>query len=184
MKKARWMVVGAAVLLCLAAGFRYVQLNRRYPPPITETYTMSQPVSYNSFQITVERSAFLADDQIQTVLAEEVEEGYEPKIIVLDVTITNKADTEHTLDLTPFVLQSGAWKNGIHMLAFLRLNDTSANQATLNPSLKPGESRSLRLPFSMLSSNFAPQKWDSVEQREYSLVLSLYPIKQTILCTT
>lgn len=182
MKIGKWIWACTTAVLCIAAGCRYCQLNRQYPPPEIETYAHLQPVKYNDIELVLNHSAFLQEEEIKTVLIEELEEGFTPKMIVLDVTVTNTAETEQTMDFTPFILESGAWKNAVHMMAFLRLNDGAKTAPTMTPILQPGESLTLRLPFLMMPSQFSERKWDAVEERSYELVLSLYPKKRSILC--
>ena len=46
--------------------------------------------------------------------------------------------------------------------------------------IEPGETCQVKLPFSMIDFHFFPDDWDHVEDRQYELVLSLYPIKRVI----
>ena len=95
----------------------------------------------------------------------------------VDIKITNRNENETNLEVYPFTAESGAWMNGVNLDIFGLFN---ANQ-TLSPSLKPGEIILLRLPFDLLEEHFSKSSWAKIDQRKFVLVLSLYPVKTSML---
>ena len=174
---ATMIVVG--VFLCLYS-LRYVNLNNKYPPPHVQQYEERQSVPYDSFELTVLETTFMNQETLDATFQDEHSAGVYPKCIVIDLKIYNNSQSEKQIEIYPFVLESGAWSNGIHLAAFLALN-ADVDQATLTPTLQPGESCMLKLPFTLTQEQFKPSQWKNIENRDFQLTFSLYPEKKTIL---
>ena len=166
------------VLLCAALYWRgYTAVNQKYPAPETETYSIEQPAPYEGAEITVTGSRFMSQKEAEQNFADEFSLGYDLKCIVVELTVTNPGPEEITVDLTPLALTSGAWENGINLVGFMELNTPPA---ALNAVLQAGDSLRMQLPFTMLSQHFKPDSWKDVENRDFSLEFSLYPVKRSI----
>lgn len=75
-------------------------------------------------------------------------------------------------DLT---FQSGAFFNGI-MLHFME----QLNGWRDMPELKPGEEITIKVPVNIPKSRFRDSQWETVTEREFEIVIALYPEKQVL----
>jgi hypothetical protein len=180
-KIAKAAIAAAACILLVLAGVRIVRLNQRYPAAETVIYTPGQEAPYGNFSLTVTGSRFLEENEIASLFAQELQEGLDIKCLVLDFQVKNNGSQTEQIDIYNFILESQAWKNGINLAAFMVLNQENT-KASLSPLLEPGESMTMKLPFHMLSGQYRPSQWTQVEQRDYLLTYSLYPVKQSIAC--
>ena len=179
-KKRTIFICILALVLTGLWTFRYVKLNQRYPQPNCESYSVSQPVLLDNFEILVSDSYFLDSEAAKEALIVESEAGLNAKCIVLDFSVTNISDSPQNIEVGAFQLQSGAWHNGVSFIAYRDMN-SDVNEGSLNLQIEPGETCQVKLPFSMIDFHFFPDDWDYVEDRQYELVLSFYSIKR-VLC--
>ncbi len=178
-KKKTIFICALALILAGLWTFRYVTLNQKYPQPNCETYSVSQPVSLGNFEVSVSDSYFLDSETAKEVLLAEFGAGYDARCIVLDFSVTNTSDSPQSIELGVFQLQSGTWNNGVNFIAYRDIN-SDVNDGSLNLQIEPGETYQVKLPFSMIDDSFFPDDWNRVEERQYELVLSLYPVKRVI----
>lgn len=168
------------IILCFALFvFRFVSLNNEYPAPVLKNYNTNQIIPYGQFVMKVNSYYFLDTEMVKSTFNEELNAGQNLKCVIVNINVKNVGKSEKNVELYPFVLESGAWKNGINLNAFKKINRDNKN-ATLEPTLKPEESLSIKLPFTMIDKHFKLKQWKIVESRKYSLVLSLYPTKRII----
>lgn len=178
----RWLAVAVAILVCIGAGVRYWSLNTAYPPAEDKPYGVGEEVEFGDFTLRVNARSFLKEADKADVLKEEMESGLSPQLLLLNVTIANRGEKTGQADLSSLILESGAWKNGIHLLAFLRVNENGEQTPSLSPELAPGEEQTVQLPFMLSPEQFKESQWPQVQERAYDLVLSLYPQKVHIVC--
>lgn len=177
------VITGSVLLIIILIGclIRYNNLNEQYQPPTYENYKQNQVVSYNSFAIKASEFEVMNEEDIQDLgpVYEDVTtiDGSSIKSIVTEVRIKNPSSQQMKLEVYPFVIESGGYSNGIDADLFHVLNK---DEATMIPVLDAGEEITLQLPFTMIESQFTDKDWDNIENREFNLVLSLYPVKKTI----
>lgn len=179
MMKKRIIIVFFAIIVLSLLSFRIISLNKKYPSPTIDKYTINQVINYNNFNIKATSYEFMDVESVKKTFNEEISYGQDVKCITVNLVIKNEGNQKNNIEIYNFVLESMAWKNGINLKAFTDLN-SNINNPTLNPNLEPGESISLKIPFSMISEHFKGNQWNNVEKRSYSLILSLYPVKKMI----
>lgn len=81
-KKRTIFICILALVLTGLWTFRYVKLNQRYPQPNCESYSVSQPVLLDNFEILVSDSYFLDSEAAKEALIVESEAGLNAKCIV------------------------------------------------------------------------------------------------------
>lgn len=168
------------ILVCLYV-VQFYNINHKYPPSQLISYTQNQTVIYDGFSINVQKTTFLNDTELKTIHKDFYNSIYveneEMKAIVVDIQITNTNQQDEQIDVSDVWLQSNYWVNGIVMNGFVVINPENAS---LNPSLKPGETITLRLPFAMIPAHFKEKDWNHTSDRKYNLVLSAYPVKRML----
>ena len=88
----------------------------------------------------------------------------------MEMTVHNPTETEQKVTV-PYEVEADTWCNG----------RDSPMTAHLNPALESplpaGETITLRVPFNLTYNQFAKGNWKTATQRDFRLVLSLYPEK-------
>ena len=159
-------------------GWRIAVLNQKYPPPKVERYRVGETAHYNGMDIDIQESYFLSEQDIDKYFSKFTSQGYQAKCLAVQARFSNNGTENVMLDLSQFRLVSGGWSNGINFNVHQQYNNPEAVYLMLE--LAPGEEYTTILTYSMLDSHFEPGDWESVEDRQYTLVLSLYPIKRVI----
>ncbi len=96
-----------------------------------------------------------------------------PKLIVVDVKVTNRNTERLLFDISSISLQSGAWSNGVSLMLLDSLNEESAKELR---AFDGNTSKTIQLPFELVGTQFKNSTdWELVPQRDYDLVLSVYP---------
>ncbi len=184
MKKIKWK--RKIILLCIAAfvvmaAVQIVRINKKYPAPEEIRAGLNEEIAYNeNIMLMVSEMEFLDESRVREIYRNEFEHNGDCKAVLLKLVIENKGDTEDVIDMSSFILQSGAWKNAMLLNVFGILNEeiVGSDKSTMNPTIAPGESISYILPFHMIPDFFTEKQWEEVEKQEYQLVVSLYPEKK------
>ena len=145
-KKRTIFICILALVLTGLWTFRYVKLNQRYPQPNCESYSVSQPVLLDNFEILVSDSYFLDSEAAKEALIVESEAGLNAKCIVLDFSVTNISDSPQNIEVGAFQLQSGAWHNGVSFIAYRDMN-SDVNEGSLNLQNRAGRNLSGKASF-------------------------------------
>ena len=74
------------------------------------------------------------------------------------------------------VAQSKAWSNGCDFDLYSQLN----NMNSIYVTLAANEEKDIKLPYLMYDFQFKEGEWETVNERDFSLVLSVYPIKNIV----
>ncbi len=182
MNKRRKKILWLLVLSVLTAAYflRFFYINHLYPETVTREYQMNQSVPYNGVEIQVVSCRLLEGSdwrQIETAYHKDIDEGVETKCLVPEIQIKNTSSQAKEIRVSSFSAQSGAWRNGINLETLAAMNAEKENRSS---TIMPGQTVTMKLPYVMSSSQFGQQNWSTVRQRDFQLVLSLYPVKQTV----
>ncbi len=169
------------VILTTIIGNRIISLNQQYPPPTHEKSPLKQPMKFNHFEIKATSFRVINNTDLLQ-LGSEFEQftlGHEDfKCVLTELHIKNISSKNLNIEVFPFTLESIGFSNGINLELFNALN---GGDAVMNPELKPNEEITLQLPFTMIEEQFTKKDWNNVNERTFELVLSLYPVKKTIV---
>lgn len=182
----RKKLVGISILIliiCLSVLFivRYNSLNNKYPPATTVQYQINEPVKYSNFEITMTGYKMMDKAELQELgsIYDNIKyDNKDIKSIVTTIKISNTSNKSEVLEVYPFTLESVGFSNGINFELFLALN---GENKTLNPQLKAGDEVELHLPFTLIEKQFTKLAWTNIPDRQFELVLSLYPEKKSII---
>ena len=173
----RIMIVLFILIFIFLSIYRYNSINNSYPTPIHQQYKMKEHVNYSNCEISVNDYYFMEQSDINLLFESEQKNYQKVECIVLNVNIQNNSDSFQQVDITSLILKSDIWKNAIHFAGFMELNE----DASMIVELDSKQTKTLLLPFSINSVQFSSLKtWSHCKTMQYELVLSLYPIKNTI----
>lgn len=178
-KKTGYVIVFLILSLWL---FFVIRINLKYPVGKTQVYELNEKVEYDGFEICVTKMAFLDKEKTSELLADEIEQFGDCRCALIYVSVKNNQKEEREIELYPFTLESDAWKNSVIMSAYQEINEeyVTEGRVTLRPVIEAGGSYECVLTYCIAKVNFTEKQWKSVENRNYNLVLSLYPVKKSI----
>lgn len=180
MKLKKWLILGGILVFVVVFAVRFVQVNTRYPAP---SYRSVEPgeveIPKSGLEYSVSDAYFISPEEI-TALYDAIDPeqalytryipGEQEQLLMIEMTIYNPTNEEKEFGV-PTNLESGAWSNGLDAPMYVYLNPEAEKP------LASGESITVKMPFTMLYLQFTPSKWKTVQEREYQLMLSLYPEK-------
>lgn len=114
--------------------------------------------------------------------ASEKEIFKEAECIMVTVNIKNMSEEKQRVTLDRFALTSQAWTNCAMPDKYMAVNKKwNSEQYQSGPIyIESGEEQTLILPFLLVKKGFRQKQWEHVKERNYELVLSLYPVKKQI----
>ncbi len=178
-----WAAVGAAAVFLIGVTIGIVLINQKYPPPTIEEHQIGEAFSYAytpALEITVTDSHFVEEEERQKMLQQERDDLNDPTLdkqyFEVFLTVTNTGSETVQPELYTCVLQSGAWINGT---ASFSVYENGEETGSLE--LEPGQKKELKLMYDISSIQFTSSQWEDVKNREYRLMLNLYPIEQSVL---
>lgn len=183
-KKSKLAIGICGVVLAALVIWRIYYINTKYPQAEVVAYNMLDEFEFNELEFTVtDYQIFDADQVIDGFVSEVTDSDGNPlsndqcKFLVVEMTIVNHTGKEITVPLYSLLAESGGWANGISSNAFKSLNE-SLEQPTVK--LLSGKSCEVNVPFAMYSTQFKDKDWNKIDQREYKIVFSTYPVKTVV----
>ncbi|MBE6805453.1 MAG: hypothetical protein E7526_02860 [Ruminococcaceae bacterium] len=174
-------IIFIVVLLLVVYVFAVCNVNAKYKPALQETYEFGEMFQIESVQMKMTKAVFMREDEmpddeafnksIKHLL--DYRETKIPYLILMEMDIINTSEKNVRVDLTNLHLESGAFS----LQPYYELM-VYYNQCGMYVDLEPGENKTLKLPVPILKIYFPESDWRSIENREFSLVFSLYPKKQ------
>lgn len=179
MKLKKWLLLGGVLIFAIVFVVRFVQVNTKYPAP---SYRFVQPgeveIPKSGLEYSISGAYFASPEEI-TALYDAIDPaqtmrrfvpGEEEELLMVELTIHNPTEEEQYFGI-PNSLESGCWSNGLDALMYDYLNPEASE------ALGSGETITVKMPFSMTYRQFTPSRWKTVRDRQYDLLLSLYPEK-------
>lgn len=180
----KFNIVLCIIVFCGLSFYRYSVLNTKYPSPQYYQARLNQSVEFSDCNIIVNDYYFLDQQSVDKLFTNEIQAGQKVLSIILDVNFLNQSKETKNIDISSLILTSSSWKNAIHLMSYLELNEPLGITST-NIILDAQESISLKLPFCINSAQFRDFKdWEKSISQEYELIVSLYPLKNTVLLKT
>ena len=162
----------------------FLRVNRAYPQAELIQVGLDEPLQYGPYTITanaayIEDTVALYHENGLSVEDKALPEKTLVCSIIIERSASNSIDpVQADLRLSYITAVSGAWRN---------LIDTGELYSVLNKGavklneLQHGESQTYLLPFGLWKDSFSPNSLEHLEDRLFTLQLSLYPIKCEIV---
>ena len=169
------IILAGAVLLGLFV-WRVIAINLKYPAPTLKSYEIGETANYaDTFELTVIDAEFLSDEAKKSLDVESTFGDYERECLVATLKIKNISHEPQMPLPEGLTFQAGAFFNG-PMLQFMeQLNGWSEM-----PELQANEELVFKVLTLVPKSRFRDSQWETVTQREFEMVIALYPEKQVL----
>lgn len=176
--KRTFMAAGIILLVLLAAGYR--NINRKIPPAVLNEARIGEQLEFqDGVMISVVSYRFLSDQEQEQLVAKMDREpmvGF--KILEVKLTIENTTAENKKIIMTDLYVEGIGMGNGISK----GIIDVSGDcYSSLQQELQPGESRQICFPYDILKNEIFEREWERIEEREFWLVFSSYPVKNKLL---
>ncbi|MDD2362656.1 MAG: hypothetical protein PHH84_06850 [Oscillospiraceae bacterium] len=177
------LVIGVVILLLFAYGYRYYQLNQKFPKAVKISCEMGDSLSYRGGLVTINQWKLATPADIREIYPEFMTDK-DPvnapapedqlKILLVTVTVTNESNEDIVVPLYTASAVSGTWSNGIDQFLFQSINSPDAS---LSCQVATGESQIVILPYKIASSMMLHNDWIDVGNLPYEVILETYPQK-------
>lgn len=171
-----WVAVG---IVLVGTAFGYHKVNAEYPRAVTKEASLGETLEYQEgVLISVDKAELLSEEETKQILDDvEIDPIADSRILNITVTLNNTTQEKQELFMTDLNLITSGMANGIAK----DISDSySDSYGRLKQVLSPGEIRRVTYPYEVLSLWFTKKDWKQIEEREFWLSLSEYPVK-TIL---
>lgn len=184
-KKEVLKIMGIAFVVILLAiwGIQVYRMNQKIPQVQTEVTEAREWFQWKqNVKLRTEGARFMENDEIRNLyrLDEDETEPFPGMILKLMwVTVSFKNDSSESADID--ILDIGASTSG-----WSNIPDYDFYYKIGNPErphhfeLKPQEEVRMDLPYLFVKPNFRNGQWEKIEEKEYFLVTSLYPMKHVL----
>ena len=148
---------------------------------IVEEKQLGEAMTADDFEITAIDVSFMSQEDFSDIYAFEKEMFKEAECIMVTVNIKNMSEEKQRVTLEGFTLTSQAWTT-CTADKYMAVNEKWNSEQYQSGSIyiESGEERTLILPFLLVKKGFRQKQWEHVKERNYELVLSLYPVKKQI----
>jgi hypothetical protein len=184
MKKSRTktIIVAVSVIVFLVYLVLVIGINLKYPKAQLEEKQLGEAMTADDFEITATDVSFMSQEDFSDIYAFEKEMFKEAECIMVTVNIKNMSEEKQRVTLEGFTLTSQAWTTCTAPDKYMAVNAKwNSEQYQSGPIyIESGEERKLILPFLLVKNGFTQKQWGHVKERNYELVLSLYPVKKQI----
>lgn len=185
-KKAKIIISTALVIsLIIAYSFMYSNINSLYPQNEKVIYNQNEIFEIQGANARIISSKFINKDEIlnDKVLTEALNSNSDYMneddfyLALIDMELENVTNNPVTVDLTAFHLESGSFSlQGYYPLMLYY------NEYGMYVELKNQETKKLKFVVPISPSQFNNQYSNSILNKEYFLVYSLYPQKLMVSC--
>ena len=115
---------------------------------------------------------------LKTTINEIIDFNAPDRIYEITIKVYNRNNTEGGIDIHPFILQGIDNYVDINTDLFILVNDIVRGNTKF--ALKSDSEIELSLPFNLRKELFSRAGWDGLDNYDFYLVLSKYPIKKMI----
>lgn len=168
--------LGFGCLLCGIFIYKVIKVNREYPQApskyITfgDTYDMEPDIS-----VTVNKTTWMTNQEYVKEFGEDVDikKEQDARIVYTDITLKNNSQEEKPVDFYKFYIEKTGYYNGLALDIFLNLPNTEKASV----KLKAGEECQTTLVYVLYDYQFPKEVWENIENENFYLVNSRYPIR-------
>ena len=166
-------IVGAVILLVVLYAFRVYKVNSEIRAVKEDIipFGTEREVS-NSVNMKINGYTVLSKEEAKEKYNYDLEMDEEVKIILVKVTYFNKTNKSKTVDTRPNSIEKTGYSTATEMMFY-----SLCNQFDLDVTLKAGEKKEVILPYILFKFQFKPNEWEKIEDKEFYISNSRYPVK-------
>lgn len=155
-------------------------MNKRIPQAVVEEAKIGEQLEFqDGVMISVDSYRFLPDEEQERLIEKMDREpmvGF--KMLEVKLSIKNTTAESKKIIMTDLYVEGTGMGNGISK----GIIDISGERySSLLQELQPGESKQICFPYNILKSEVFKSEWEKIEEREFWLVFSSYPVKKKLL---
>ena len=167
------VIIGAVILLVVLHAFRVYKVNSeiRAVKEVIIPFGTEREVS-NNVNMKINGYTVLSKEEAKEKYNYDLEMDEEVKIILVNVTYFNKTNKSKTVDTRPNSIEKTGYSTATEM-EFYHI----CNSLGLEFELKGGEEKEIILPYILFQFQFKPNEWEKIEDKEFYISDSRYPVK-------
>ena len=167
------VIIGAVILLVVLHAFRVYKVNSeiRAVKEVIIPFGTEREVS-NNVNMKINGYTVLSKEEAKEKYNYDLEMDEEVKIILVNVTYFNKTNKSKTVDTRPNSIEKTGYSTATEM-EFYHI----CNSLGLEFELKGGEEKEIILPYILFKFQFKPNEWEKIEDKEFCISDSRYPVK-------
>lgn len=168
------------LLLAIVSFFiiRYDYINDNYPAPVQNKIAINSTLTINNNSLSVNSYQLTYMSDLTNSVYTGVNDVEDPLVMLINIQVKNKTSYSNLFELSNLTLQSDGWINSIDLDLFLELN-SKIDSVYIN--LNSNQSLQLKLPYLIYKTQFTESQWKKINNRQFSLICSLYPIKNEFI---
>lgn len=175
------VILAFTLILIFAGSFTvyYKKINEQFPKAQLVEGEMHEKQEYEEdISICVDKTKWAESEEKEDIYrAIGGGPSFDSELLLVSATITNTVATTQDVNISQCYVETMGWSNGVNQLLYSNYNSDSAS---IIITLKENESKSIVLPYLILSNAFEKEEWEKIKTRTFFLTYSLYPIKNTI----
>lgn len=175
------VILAFALTLIFAGSFTvyYKKINEQFPKAQLVEGEMHEKQEYEEdISICADEARWAElDEKESTYQAIGGGPSFDSELLLVSATITNTATTARDVNISQCYVETIGWSNGVNQLLYSNYNSDSAS---IIITLKENESKSIVLPYLILSNAFQKEEWKKIKTRTFFLTYSIYPTKNAI----
>lgn len=167
------VIIGAVILLVVLHAFRVYKVNSeiRAVKEVIIPFGTEREVS-NNVNMKINGYTVLSKEEAKEKYNYDLEMDEEVKIILVNVTYSNKTNKSKTVDTRPNSIEKTGYSTATEMMFY-----SLCNQFDLDVTLKAGEKKEVILPYILFKFQFKQREWEKLEDEVFYISNSRYPVK-------
>ena len=164
-----------------------INMQFKYPNPNEHYYSLGETFSFDSCEITVtdcktwDLNSFCSEYEVDNFLIN-ITETENIHMCMVTVDVKNIGSESIKPELYQMYLGNVACTTGLDLSFFLALNNDSSEM--LNPSIDPGDTVTVELPFTLYGTTWGYSEGDFLKLIDLELTVALYPDKYAVKLNT
>ena len=176
------IVLTCAFLLACLCGF--IVMQKRIPPPEKFYYSLGENFTMGPYEITVTDTkrydylTFIDEYNISSTFSDDLLSKDNIYTCLVFLTVKNISSETVTPEIYNINIGTPTQSNGLELFTYLAMNNNSST--TLNPTLEPGQSISLTLPYVESGETYGYSEGEFFSKIDLELTFSVYPEKHVV----
>ena len=171
------------VVLITVWGILVYRVNQKIPQVQTEVTEAHEWFQWkNDVRLRTEGVRFMEDAEIRSLYPLEQNEmepfpGIMLKLMWVTISFKNDGNETADIDILDIGASTSGWSNIPDFDFYYKIGNPEREH---HFELAPKEEITMELPYLFAEPNFRNGQWEKIEEKEYSLVVALYPVKRMI----
>lgn len=181
-------IICVAVMLTVLSAIRIYQLNTAYPNPYIAEHSANEIIEGGNISISVVKSKLADGSYINSIFPDYIDRtqnddgtkvtNEQIRVLLIYTKLINSTNEEQRMSIVQMYAESLVWSNGIDAGLYPLLNPNSNNP--MEVVIPANKEVDVIMPYSMYNFQFNETDWKNVDNRNFNLTLSSYPVKHIV----